>query len=52
MKCVRVNIVGVYMKTQIDVAIKIETDDQNDEGGRKGLATEKHCYDDMGAQRK
>lgn len=48
----RVNIVGVYMKTQMDVAIKIETDDHRDEGGEKTLPKEKRCYDDIGAQRK
>lgn len=36
----------------MDVAIKIETNDLSDEDRVESLPTEKHCYDDMGAQRK
>lgn len=51
-KCVRVDIVGVYLKTQMDVAIKIEIDDRENDKDRSNLAIEKNVYDDMGVQRK
>lgn len=40
------------MKSQMDVAIKIEIDDREHDKHRSNLAIEKHCYDDMGVQRK
>lgn len=46
------NIAGVFMKSQMDVAIKIEIDDREHDKHRSNLAIEKHCYDDMGVQRK
>lgn len=49
---VRVNISGVFMKSQMDVAIKIEVDDRVHDKHRSNLAIEKLCYDDMGVQRK
>lgn len=48
----RVNIVGAYMKTQMDVAVKIESKDQEDRKNRSNLAIEKNCYDDIGVHRK
>lgn len=53
LKCLRVfSIVGVYLKTQMEVAIKIETDDRENDKHRSNLAIEKSCYDDLGVQRK
>lgn len=46
-------VIGVFMKTQMSVAIKIEIDDpEKHDKDRLSLAIEKDCYDDMGVQRK